>query len=219
MTSRLNAQPDGFRLPDSLGLDSEAEAELREQAWAVVTRGVDDPFEFVDWATASELLDEPRAEQVWQLVLDARRAQQALWGDTPRTALTDAFAELETLGVVARQNFSCCGTCASGEIWDERPADRPSRGYVYFHMQDTEQLIESNSTYLGYGAFPDAYLSEAEWNALDEPAQNEFYERTTTALMDEVVTPTLTRHGIQVVWNHRLDTRILIENAEYFEAV
>jgi hypothetical protein len=219
----LNAQPDGFRLPESFGLAPETEQEVRDEAWSMVTRGEADPDEFVEWATDEEILDTPldeaTAEKIWELVLSTRRAQQDSWGEEPRTALTAAFDELDELGVVARQNFSCCGTCASGEIWDERPEGRPSRGYVYFHSQDTDQLLESNDTYIGYGAFPDAYISEADWNALDEKSRDAFYEKTVTGLMEDVVFPVFERHGIGVSWNRRLDTRILLENVEYYQPV
>lgn len=219
----LNAQPDGFRLDAEFGLESEREREVRDAAWSIVTRGEAESDEFVEWATDDELLDppldEPTAERIWSTVLAIRRAQQESWGEEPRTALTAAFEELDALGVVARQNFSCCGTCASGEIWDERPDGRPSRGYVYFHAQDTEQLLESNDTYLGYGAFPDAFISEADWNALDEKARDALYTRTVTELMEDVVFPVFERYGIAVSWNRDLGTRILLEGVEYYEPV
>lgn len=217
--SAFNEQPAGFRLPTSFGLDADTEQQARDEAWRIVVRGVSDADEFVDWATDAKLFDEAAAARVFEAVVAARREQQASWGTTPRTALTAAFEELDDLGIVARQNFSCCGSCASGEIWDERPESRVSRGYVYFHSQDTESLIESNETYVGYGVFPDSFITEREWTALDEKAREALYEKKVTGLMNEVVFPVLRRHGIEVEWSGDLGKRILLRNVEFYAPV
>ena len=72
------------------------------------------------------------------------------------SALTKAFAELAEIGVVARENFTCCGTWGSTEIWDERDESRQWRGYLYYHSQDADAIIQDGQTYVGYGAFLDA---------------------------------------------------------------
>src|SRR5690242_7887187 len=54
-------------------------------------------------AVVAEHLEE---EKAWPAVTDCDR-------------LDAAFAELEKAGIIARQNFSCCGTCGVGEIADE----------------------------------------------------------------------------------------------------
>jgi len=216
MNSSLNAQPDGFRLPSSFGLDEETEAAAREKAWSKVIAGEDDPQAFVEWVVDDELLSEEVAERVYEFVITARREQLASWKTTPRVPLTDAFDELNALGIVARQNFSCCGNCASGEIHDERPEGRVTRGYVYFHMQDTEALLESNETYIGYGAFIDAFISKDDWNALDEESRKVMYARTVTELMVETVLPVFKKHGIEAVWDQNLGKRILLRGVEFF---
>jgi hypothetical protein len=70
--------------------------------------------------------------------------------------LDDAFAALEATGIISRQHFSCCGTCGSSEIWDEvdavHKAGGPTRGYAFYHMQDTERATEGDGLYLNYGA-------------------------------------------------------------------
>jgi hypothetical protein len=82
--------------------------------------------------------------------------------ETSWPALTDcdrldaAFAALERKGIIARQNFSCCGTCGSSEIWGEIDAARDTgklaEGYAFFHMQDTENAADGGGLYLNYGA-------------------------------------------------------------------
>src|SRR5262249_51814859 len=69
------------------------------------------------------------AEQSWPEVTDCDR-------------LDAAFDELDAAGVVARQHFSCCGTCGDTEIRDEMQQavkdGVPVRGFTFFHVQDTE---------------------------------------------------------------------------------
>jgi len=70
--------------------------------------------------------------------------------------LDDVFAALEAKGVISRQHFTCCGTCGSAEIWDEieaaHNAGGATRGYAFYHMQDTESAAEGHGLYLNYGA-------------------------------------------------------------------
>jgi hypothetical protein len=82
---------------------------------------------------------------------------QAGWPEiTDCDRLDSAFEALEEQGIVARQNFSCCGTCGSSEIWDEmenaRNAGKLVRGYTFFHMQDTESAVDGCGLYLNYGS-------------------------------------------------------------------
>ena len=68
-----------------------------------------------------------------------------------------AFDMLEDEDIIARQNFTCCGTCGSAEIGAEMDdhedmTARPPKGYVFFHQQDTESAVESGSLYISYGA-------------------------------------------------------------------
>lgn len=214
-----NAQPAGFRLPDSLGLAPEVEQPLREQAWRFVVRGDDDADAFVSYVE-DEMeewgIDDATAGAAFSAVIAARRAQQAAWSALPKTALTRAFETLAERGVVARENFSCCGTCASGEIFDERDDSQTWRGYVYYHQQDTDGLIEDRSTYIGYGAFLEAWMTETEWNALPEREREQRYERIVTALMRDEVIPVLEAHGATVTWNGSLDTRIRLDDVDFF---
>lgn len=214
-----NAQPEGFRLPAALGLDPQVEAALREQAWRFVVRGDDDADAFAEcqedeaeaWGVGEDVI-----RAAFLAVVAARRAQQAAWTAMPKTALTRAFEALAARGVVARENFSCCGTCASAEIFNERDDSRNWRGYVYYHQQDTEGLLDDRSTYIGYGAFLDAWTTEAEWTALPDAERERRYERIVTALMREDVIPVLEAHGATVTWDGSLGTRIRLDNVDFF---
>lgn len=96
-----------------------------------------------------------------QRLLRAALAEQAEamrdWPErTDCDRLDDAFDALEAGGVIARHNFTCCGTCGSAEIWDEigavEDAGGSPRGYAFYHMQDTEHAAEGEGLYLNYGA-------------------------------------------------------------------
>ncbi|MFK4790296.1 DUF6891 domain-containing protein [Microbacterium sp. ZW T5_56] len=120
------------------------EAEVRDAAWPQVIRGETDPElfvelcddEVVEWGIANGV-----AIAAFNHVVAARRALQAAWPADARANLTDAFEALNRAGIVARENFNCCGSCAAGEIWDERDGTRAWRGYVTYNQQDTERLI------------------------------------------------------------------------------
>ncbi|HYH63496.1 MAG TPA: hypothetical protein VD866_02250 [Urbifossiella sp.] len=100
---------------------------------------------------------EPVAEELVREVLSDFYRAQTEWPDrTDCDRLDEAFAELEDRGILCRQDFSCCGTCGAGEIWDEinaaTDAGKPVRGYAFYHMQDTESAVEGCGLYLAYGA-------------------------------------------------------------------
>lgn len=109
-------------------------------------------------------LIQPLAAAETRRLLEAHRAAEATWPESTDCDLLDrAFAELEARGVVCRQDFSCCGTCGSGEIREEMEHVRASgslaRGYAYYHMQDTESAVEGHGLYLAYGAAEEGELA------------------------------------------------------------
>ena len=99
----------------------------------------------------------PHAQRVLEEVVAEQRVREAQW-----PAVTDwdrfdaAFGALEEAGVVCRHNFSCCGTCAAGEIWDEIEAERDKGreviGCAHYNVQDTESAVEGQGVYLSYGS-------------------------------------------------------------------
>ncbi|TDD60464.1 hypothetical protein E1263_11085 [Kribbella antibiotica] len=133
--------------------------ELREQIKGWVVPGFQRRDEVVE--AAIEYAEDDgvlTAEQVTQLVdevWEQRLQKQRTWVEvTDADRFAAAFAELDAAGVVARMNFTCCQGCGSTEIFDERPADRQSKGYVFFHQQDAEGLADTPAAlYLAYGPF------------------------------------------------------------------
>lgn len=213
---------EGYAIPESWALAAAQREELRRDAWALVLQGEDDPQAYAerfDYLLDEAGVDEARAEEFFAGVVERRREQQRAFGEPPESALTLAFEELAGIGVVARENFTCCGTCGAAEIDDERDDSRTWRGYVFYHQQDAEAIPEGRSTYVGYGVFLDAFLTEEEWNALGDSEKEAFYERATERLMVDEVAPILERHGVGFEWDRDLGTRILLTNVDFFAAV
>lgn len=87
-----------------------------------------------------------------------QRAAEATWtGPTDADRLADAFTSLEASGVIARMDFTCCGTCGHYEINGEvTPGTNPA-GYTFFHQQATESMAAGHGVHLAFGSFdPDA---------------------------------------------------------------
>lgn len=56
-----------------------------------------------------------------------------------------AFAELRKLGYTAKQNFSCCRSCAWVELTEEE-----RKKAVFFSKQSTEELNKQGRVYLSW---------------------------------------------------------------------
>jgi hypothetical protein len=112
---------------------------------------------------------------------------------TYKTKLSAAFRAMRKEGLVARQNFSCCGSCANYElatIIDELPAEKKAttKGYVFYHNQDADHMRRPNfdGLYLGY--------SSSDGNNCSDIAQ--------------IVVACIQRAGLTAEWNGEITTRI-----------
>src|SRR5262245_59010912 len=77
---------------------------------------------FTDHGTQDVL--QPIAQRFAHESRDKILQEQASWPEvTDCDRLDDAFAELTLLGIVSRQDFSCCGNCGVAEIGDEMNAE------------------------------------------------------------------------------------------------
>jgi hypothetical protein len=122
--------------------------------------------------------------------------QQRTWpATTDCDRLDAAFAALEAQGIMSRQNYSCCQTCGTGEIYAEMKAaeqsGKPVQGYSFFHVQDTESAVEGGGVFLSYGGYAKG----------DQP---------TMTVADKIVS-TLADHGLKTDWDGKLETRIFVE--------
>jgi hypothetical protein len=137
----------------------------------------------------------PHAIQLTRKLIAQHREDQKSWPkSTDCDKLDAAFAELESSGIVARQDFTCCQTCGHAEIGDEFDAVEAQgtriRGYTFYHNQDTEAAVEGRGLYLAYGAIDDG-----------EPA---------AIAIGEEIAKTMRKHGLVVEWDGSTRTRILV---------
>lgn len=135
----------------------------------------------------------PAAEHLLRVESEALRHEQATWpAATDCDRLDAAFQELEARGIVARQDFSCCQNCGSGEIWaeveDAKAGGLDVRGHTYYHAQDTEGAAEGVGLYLAYGAV----------------------EEDGTAEIGREIVAVLNAHGLATEWDGSPKTRILV---------
>lgn len=75
-----------------------------------------------------------------------------------REKLTEAFKLLRKEGLIAKQNFSCCGSCGTYEIGEQakikaKKVGKFPKGYVMYNRQSTEGIETFGSVNLSYGAF------------------------------------------------------------------
>ncbi len=95
-------------------------------------------------------------------------------------------------------------------------ATRTTWGTCSSTSRTPKSLAESGSTYLSYGIFWPAHISEEEYKALSSSQREELYDATTIKLMKTVVIPILQEHGIGVSWEGNVDTRILLTDVEWY---
>lgn len=215
--SNPNTIPDYATLPD-LPVDDDERAELRDQIWSRLVTGNDDVEEFIEIYGEDHELTEHQLAVAYAHLRDARLRQQTEIGDY-RSRTAAAFDELNAHGIVARADFSCCGTCASAEIGAERDDTRHWIGYVYFHNQDTDHLIDSGTTYIGYGAFEPEDFDEVAYDRLSDAAKADLYSTDVARMLDDIVFPIARRHGIEPEWDRNLGTRVLLTNADWYAPI
>lgn len=119
--------------------------------------------------------------------------------------INQLFATLRSQGFIARQNFLCCGNCASSAIADHLEVlynknlkkFNSLRGVVFFHRQDTASAINNNKLYLRYGHPLDGIS-----NALD-------VERVVS--VGEIICAELDKLGLKWSWNRSPFETIVVD--------
>ena len=199
---RKRSNPSTIRVPAHLDFLHEhtLEERVRDFVDVEVKGGFSSDAEILEKAIG---VDEPELEHEVRrvapaMIAAARHAHAEVQKRWPKVTDNDrldaAFAELESRGILARQNYWCCGTCGCAAIDDEmaklRRRKRPARGYAFFHNQDTECAVLGGGLYLNYGA-----------DSLDD------VERVQ---IGKEIAKVLRSHKFRVIWNGELDTRILV---------
>ncbi|GGV41311.1 hypothetical protein GCM10010495_68570 [Kitasatospora herbaricolor] len=175
--------------------------DAQERARELIRGGFQEPDEIVESLVdflEDQGLTEEQAEQIVVPLWEERLAEQAGWpAVTDVDRLVEAFDSLEADGIVAAMDFTCCSSCGYAEIGGE--ADEDSRGFVFFHEQDTERAVAGGGLTLRYGGFRHSEEETAEVGrdvvaALAEAGLNARW----TGSPDETITVT------PLNWLHRL---------------
>jgi hypothetical protein len=143
-----------------------AEQLIREQARSRVAEGYDARDEIIESLVDLYGDDYPDvdmerlATRATSEALAAHRRAEATWkGPTDCDRLDAAFARLEKGGIFAREKYADCQNCGvsdiSAEMEEAHKKGRRVVGYVFFHDQDVEGIVESRALYLSYGAYAD----------------------------------------------------------------
>jgi hypothetical protein len=180
-------------LPDNLQNEVREylEKQVRSGFADLATLAHDSGEVYADSAEAADIAAFSRA--ALQDILIHHCADQKRWpAKTDCDRLDAAFVELQASGIVARQNFWCCGTCGLAAIGDEIEQARVSgldvRGYTFYHEQDTEAAIDGRGIYLYYGSVDDG-------------------ERHALGIAREIQ-EILHRHGLATEWDGTFSKRI-----------
>jgi len=129
-------------------------------------------------------------------IVDLYQSEQRLWpATTDCDRLDAAFLELESIGIVARQNFWCCQTCGFSAMEDEveecRTRGQCVRGFTFYHEQDTERAVKGEGLYLSYC---DVEGKEEEQAKIGREIQE-----------------VLEANGLTTVWDGSVSQRILVK--------
>lgn len=121
--------------------------------------------------------------------------------------ISDAFRRLRKRGLIARQNFSCCGNCAGYEIAtyithaiNHGMSRQAVAGCVFYTRQDTVALRRGRGhMYLSYGP-----LETKDLGTVGLP----------TIEVGQIICTVLRESGIKYEWDGNPDTRIAIDVAD-----
>lgn len=117
-----------------------------------------------------------------------------------KVKLNVAFQMMRKIGLVARQNFSCCGSCAGYELTTDivaMPSKKRAKvkGVCFYHKQDNDCLVRGKDLYLGFGPVDSREFGQV---GLD------------TVQVGHLVTSCLTQAGLAWEWDGTASKRILV---------
>jgi hypothetical protein len=116
--------------------------------------------------------------------------------------LNVAFALMRQAGLIARQNFSCCGSCAGYDIAQhvtKMPAKKRAKvtGVCTYNRQDAVRLDRGGDLHLGFGS-----VNTQAHGSVGLP----------TAQVGRLVTLCLAQAGLSYEWDGEASRRILVRS-------
>jgi len=184
-------------MTDSLSADqtSEVRAFVRIQVRSGYLELCDVPEVAVEYFTGSypKALVLRAAADALEAEVALLRADEATWPQvTDYDRLTAAFAEIERRGILAREDYACCRNCgvkeALVELEEASTSEQPFMGFAFFHMQDTERVVEGGPLMICFGDRDDTDSG--------------------TEHVGQQVAAALREAGLRTEWNGSPDSRI-----------
>lgn len=119
------------------------------------------------------------------------------------TKINNAFASMRKHGLVARQRFSCCTSCAYAQIRSEIKEGKLKRktGICFYTKQDAADGPRTSGKHTHSRYEPKLYLA---YSSIDD-------QDTNTLEVADVVTKCLTEAGLTWEWNGKIDQKIMIK--------
>lgn len=117
--------------------------------------------------------------------------------------------------LVAKQEFSCCGGCASYEISCDYGALRDAgkgediAGAVFYHKQDRDTLRRTGKLYLRFGQITYQDLGQAT-----SPLQPKYRTKLSTEEVGQLACRELATTGLPYTWNGKANECILVDLRE-----
>ena len=117
----------------------------------------------------------------------------------------ELFRLLRKEGLIARQNFSCCGGCAGYELAEEYAAARKAgkgqkiKGVVFYHRQDADTLRRTGATYVRFGKI--LSYGDTPPNADGSPRKPQFETPLSDVEVGEIMKRCLDQVGLEYSWN------------------
>ena len=119
--------------------------------------------------------------------------------------LSAAFKAIRKRGFIAKQNFLCCGGCASGQIYSDfcklhnsnNKKAEATIGFVFYHRQNTSDLMNNRCKgfHLAYGSLE---------------IQDKVITKISMKEAGVIVTEELSKQGIKFEWNGDPDKKIMV---------
>lgn len=170
---------------ERVGEDSDLEAQVRREAERAIERCA-------------------RKERSWPIPTDCDR-------------LTRAFADLDARGVLARENYADCLSCGADGLNKEMMEAWTSRrflGYVFFHAQDLDAVLDYGELNLAFGPNPVGHLelqdvldNREDWLKL---MMSDKEHRARARELGALVLDALQLQGLKVSWCGSEDKRITV---------
>lgn len=105
-------------------------------------------------------------------------------------ALDSAFRAMRKVGLLARQNFSCCGNCGGYEMSQlaakQKKAGKTVNGCAFYHAQANALRVIGENFYITYGP-----MDTKEFGTIGLPVEE----------VGKIVVKCLTDAGVKYEWN------------------